>query len=192
MGALEVGANALLARAGGLYHDIGKLKNPMYFIENQSSNLNPHDDLEFDESADIIISHVLDGIDIAKENSLPDELIDFIRSHHGTTTVQYFYKQFITDFPDEEVDIKDFTYPGPKPFSKETAILMMSDSSEAAARSLKNPNAENIDALIEKVINHQINDNQFVNADITLKEITQLKKLFKKKLVNIHHARVEY
>jgi len=119
-------------------------------------------------------------------------LIDFIRSHHGTTTVQYFYKQFITNFPDEEVDIKDFTYPGPKPFSKETAILMMSDSSEAAARSLKNPNAENIDALIEKVINHQINDNQFVNADITLKEITQLKKLFKKKLVNIHHARVEY
>ena len=192
MGALEVGANALLARAGGLYHDIGKLKNPMYFIENQSSNLNPHDDLEFDESADIIISHVLDGIDIAKENSLPDELIDFIRSHHGTTTVQYFYKQFITDFPDEEVDIKDFTYPGPKPFSKETAILMMADSSEAATRSLKNPNAENIDALIEKVINHQINDNQFVNADITLKEITQLKKLFKKKLVNIHHARVEY
>ena len=192
MGALEVGANALLARAGGLYHDIGKLKNPMYFIENQSSNLNPHDDLEFDESADIIISHVLDGIDIAKENSLPDELIDFIRSHHGTTTVQYFYKQFITDSPDEEVDIKDFTYPGPKPFSKETAILMMSDSSEAAARSLKNPNAENIDALIEKVINHQINDDQFVNADITLKEITQLKKLFKKKLVNIHHARVEY
>ena len=192
MGALEVGANALLARAGGLYHDIGKLKNPMYFIENQSSNLNPHDDLEFDESADIIISHVLDGIDIAKENSLPDELIDFIRSHHGSTTVQYFYKQFITNFPDEEVDIKDFTYPGPKPFSKETAILMMSDSSEAAARSLKNPNAENIDTLIEKVINHQINDNQFVNADITLKEITQLKKLFKKKLVNIHHARVEY
>ena len=192
MGALEVGANALLSRAGGLYHDIGKLKNPMYFIENQSSNLNPHDDLEFDESADIIISHVLDGIEIAKENNLPDELIDFIRSHHGTTTVQYFYKQFITDFPDEEVDIKDFTYPGPKPFSKETAILMMSDSSEAAARSLKNPNAENIDALIEKVINHQINDNQFVNADITLKEITQLKKLFKKKLVNIHHARVEY
>ena len=107
-------------------------------------------------------------------------MIDFIRSHHGTTTVQYFYKQFITDFPDEEVDIKDFTYPGPKPFSKETAILMMSDSSEAAARSLKNPNAENIDALIEKVINYQINDNQFVNADITLKEITQLKKLFKK------------
>lgn len=140
----------------------------------------------------IIISHVLDGIEIAKENNLPDELIDFIRTHHGTTTVQYFYKQFIADFPEEEVDIKDFTYPGPKPYSKETAILMMADSSEAAARSIKNPTSENIDALIEKIINKQISADQFVNADITFKEINQIKKLFKKKLVNIHHARVEY
>jgi putative nucleotidyltransferase with HDIG domain len=192
MGALEVGANALLIRAGAIYHDIGKLKNPMYFIENQSSNLNPHDEIEFDKSAEIIINHVFDGIEIAKENYLPDELIDFIRTHHGTTTVQYFYKQYITNFPDEEVDVKDFTYPGPKPFSKETAILMMADSAEASARSLKNPTAKNIDNLIEMVINKQLKDNQFVNVDITLKEITQLKKLFKKKLVNIHHARIEY
>ena len=192
MGALEIGASALLARAGAVYHDIGKLKNPMYFIENQSSNLNPHDEIEFDESAEIIINHVLDGIEIAKEHNLPDELIDFIRTHHGTTTVQYFYKQFITNFPEEDVDIKDFTYPGPKPYSKETAILMMADSAEASARSLKNPTAENIDTLIERVINKQIEEDQFVNADITLKEITQLKKLFKKKLVNIHHTRVEY
>ena len=192
MGALEIGANAMLTRAGAIYHDIGKLQNPMYFIENQSSNLNPHDEIEFDESAEIIISHVLDGIEIAKENNLPDELIDFIRTHHGTTTVQYFYKQFIADFPEEEVDIKDFTYPGPKPYSKETAILMMADSSEAAARSIKNPSAENIDALIEKIINQQISFDQYVNADITFKEINQIKKLFKKKLVNIHHARIEY
>ena len=192
MGALEIGANAMLTRAGAIYHDIGKLQNPMYFIENQSSNLNPHDEIEFDESAEIIISHVLDGIEIAKENNLPDELIDFIRTHHGTTTVQYFYKQFIADFPEEEVDIKDFTYPGPKPYSKETAILMMADSSEAAARSIKNPTSENIDALIEKIINKQISADQFVNADITFKEINQIKKLFKKKLVNIHHARIEY
>tara|TARA_B100001758_G_scaffold247628_2_gene266259 strand:+ start:12602 stop:14707 length:2106 start_codon:yes stop_codon:yes gene_type:complete len=192
MGALEVNANALLTRAGAIYHDIGKLRHPMYFIENQSSNINPHDDIKFNESAEIIINHVHVGIDIAKENNLPDELIDFIRTHHGTSTVQYFYKQYITDFPEEELDIMDFTYPGPKPFSKETAILMMADSCEAASRSLKNPNSENIDILIEKVINKQINDNQFVNAPITLKEITQLKKLFKKKLVNIHHARVEY
>ena len=192
MGALEIGANAMLTRAGAIYHDIGKLQNPMFFIENQSSNLNPHDEIEFDESAEIIISHVLDGIEIAKENNLPDELIDFIRTHHGTTTVQYFYKQFIADFPEEEVDIKDFTYPGPKPYSKETAILMMADSSEAAARSIKNPTSENIDALIEKIINKQISADQFVNADITFKEINQIKKLFKKKLVNIHHARIEY
>ena len=192
MGALEIGANAMLTRAGAIYHDIGKLQNPMYFIENQSSNLNPHDEIEFDESAEIIISHVLDGIEIAKENNLPDELIDFIRTHHGTTTVQYFYKQFIADFPEEEVDIKDFTYPGPKPYSKETAILMMADSSEAAARSIKNPTAENIDALIEKIINKQISADQYVNADITFKEINQIKRLFKKKLVNIHHARIEY
>ena len=192
MGALEIGANALLTRAGAMYHDVGKLKNPMYFIENQSSNLNPHDEIEFDESAEIIISHVLDGIEIAKDNKLPDELIDFIRTHHGTTTVQYFYKQFIANFPKEDIDVKAFTYPGPKPYSKETAILMMADSAEASARSLKNPTAENIDALIERVINKQIEENQFVNAAITLKEITQLKKLFKKKLVNIHHARVEY
>ncbi|MBT3571401.1 MAG: HDIG domain-containing protein, partial [Flavobacteriales bacterium] len=192
MGALEIGANAMLTRAGAIYHDIGKLQNPMFFIENQSSNLNPHDEIEFDESAEIIIRHVLDGIEIAKENNLPDELIDFIRTHHGTTTVQYFYKQFIADFPEEEVDIKDFTYPGPKPYSKETAILMMADSSEAAARSIKNPTSENIDALIEKIINKQISADQYVNADITFKEINQIKRLFKKKLVNIHHARIEY
>ena len=192
MGALEVGANALLIRAGAIYHDIGKLKNPRYFIENQSSNFNPHDDIEFDKSASIIINHVFDGIEIAKENKLPDELIDFIRTHHGTTTVEYFYKQYITNFPDEELDRKDFTYPGPKPFSKETAILMMADSAEAAARSIKNPTAENIDNLVESVINKQLNKDQFSDADITLKEITKLKNLFKKKLVNIHHQRIEY
>ena len=192
MGALEVGANALLIRAGAIYNDIGKLKNPRYFIENQSSNFNPHDDIEFDKSASIIINHVFDGIEIAKENKLPDELIDFIRTHHGTTTVEYFYKQYITNFPDEELDRKDFTYPGPKPFSKETAILMMADSAEAAARSIKNPTAENIDNLVESVINKQLNEDQFSDADITLKEITKLKNLFKKKLVNIHHQRIEY
>ena len=192
MGALEIGANALLIRAGAIYHDIGKLRNPMYFIENQNSNLNPHDEIEFDESAEIIINHVLDGIEIAKEHNLPDELIDFIRTHHGTTTVLYFYKQFIANFPQEEISAQAFIYPGPKPYSKETAILMMADSAEASARSLKTPTAKNIDSLIERVINKQIEEDQFSNADITLKEITQLKKLFKKKLVSIHHSRLEY
>jgi len=192
MGALEIGANALLIRAGAIYHDIGKLKNPLFFIENQSSKFNPHDEIEYVESAQIIIDHVLDGIEIAKENNLPDELVDFIRTHHGTTTVEYFHKQFINNLTEENLDESMFTYPGPKPFSKETAILMMADASEASARSLKNPTSDNIDDLIESVINKQISNEQFVNADITFKEITQLKKLFKNKLVNIHHARIEY
>ena len=192
MGALEVGGNALLARAGAIYHDIGKLKNPTFFIENQSSHLNPHDNLDFDQSAEIIINHVVDGVEIAKEYNLPDELVGFIKTHHGTTTVEYFYKQFITNFPQEEIDVESFTYPGPKPYSKETAVLMMADSAEASARSLKDPTAQDIDDLIEKVIGKQMNAGQFVNSDITFKEITKLKELFKKKLVNIHHARVEY
>ena len=150
--AVQISANVMLVRVGALYHDIGKMKNPNYFIENQSLSLNPHDELEFDESAEIIINHVIAGVEIAKENNLPDELIDFIRTHHGTTTVQYFYKQFIANFPEEEVDVIDFTYPGPKPYSKETAILMMADSAEASARSLKNPTPENIDILIVEVL----------------------------------------
>ena len=191
-GIIEINGNALLVRAGALYHDIGKLRNPMYFIENQSESFNPHEELSFDESASIIINHVKNGIEIAKENKLPEELVDFIRTHHGTSTVQYFYKKFITTFTDEEVDVKDLTYLGPKPFSKETAVLMMADSVEAAARSLKKANTSNINDLVEKIIGKQIDSEQFVNADITLKEISQIKKLFKKKLVNIHHARVEY
>ena len=193
-GILEIGGNALLVRAGALYHDIGKMKNPQYFIENQISGINPHDDLSFEESAEVIINHVKNGISIAKTNNLPDELIDFIRTHHGTTMVGYFYKQFLNSFPDEmEVEVAEkFTYPGPKPFSKETAVLMMADSVEAAARSLKSPTLENIDRLVEGIINKQIDNEQFVNADITMKSITQIKKLFKKKLQSIHHVRVEY
>ena len=191
-GILEIGGNALLVRAGALYHDIGKMKNPQFFIENQISGINPHDDLSFEESADVIINHVKNGISIAKDNNLPDELIDFIRTHHGTTMVGYFYKQYVASFPDEIEAAEKFTYPGPKPFSKETSVLMMADSVEAAARSLKSPTVENIDKLVESIINNQIDNEQFVNADITMKSITQIKKLFKKKLQSIHHVRVEY
>ena len=191
-GILEIGGNALLIRAGALYHDIGKIKNSQFFIENQISGINPHDDLSFEESADVIIKHVKNGISLAKEKNLPDELIDFIRTHHGTTMVGYFYKQYVSRFPDELEAAEKFTYPGPKPFSKETAVLMMADSVEAAARSLKSPTLEDIDMLVEKIINNQIDNNQFVNADITMKSITQIKKLFKKKLQSIHHVRVEY
>tara|TARA_B100000700_G_C15055498_1_gene862607 strand:- start:2679 stop:4850 length:2172 start_codon:yes stop_codon:yes gene_type:complete len=191
-GVMLIGGNTLLARAGAIYHDIGKLDNPLYFIENQTFSSNPHDQLSFSKSAEIIIKHVSDGVRLAKENNLPDELIDFIKTHHGTTAVEYFYQQVVSNSPNQDIDINHFTYPGPKPFSKETAVLMMADSVEAAARSLKKPNKENIDSIVDTIINKQIKQNQFDEADITLKQIKQVKELFKEKLINIHHARIEY
>jgi putative nucleotidyltransferase with HDIG domain len=188
----KIGGNSLLVRTGALYHDIGKMEMPMYFIENQAGGINPHDDLSFDESAAIIISHVIKGIEIAKKNNLPEQIIDFIRTHHGTTMTAYFYRSFLKAFPEEAVDESKFHYPGPIPYSKETAVLMMADSVEAASRSLKKYDVETIDALVDKIINSQISQNQFANADITFKDINVLKKIFKKKLMNIYHVRVEY
>ena len=133
----HVGGNPLLVRAGALYHDIGKMDEPLYYIENQSSALNPHDNLEFEQSARIIIDHVRKGVELARKNKLPEALVNFIRSHHGTTTVQYFYRSFLRKYPEADVDVRKFSYPGPKPNSKETAIVMMADSVEAASRSLK-------------------------------------------------------
>jgi len=188
----QVGGNVLLARTGALYHDIGKMDAPTYFIENQVSGVNPHDELSFDESARIIISHVIKGIEKAKKANIPDQVIDFIRTHHGTTMVQYFYRSYLKNFPEEEVDKQLFTYPGPIPFSKETAVLMMADSVEAASRSLKSYTTETIDKLVEEIITYQVQQNQFVNTDITLRDITLIKKIFKKKLMNIYHVRIEY
>jgi putative nucleotidyltransferase with HDIG domain len=187
-----IGGNTLLVRTGALYHDIGKMQAPMYFIENQSTGINPHDELSFAESAEIIIDHVLNGIKMAKKHSLPDELIDFIRTHHGTTTVMYFYKQYIKNFPEDKSALSKFTYPGPKPFSKETAVLMMADTVEAASRSLPTPTTEKIDNLVERLIDGQIGAEQFENAPITLREIKQVKKIFKKMIMNIYHVRVQY
>lgn len=188
----RIGGNPLLVRTGALYHDIGKTKNPIYFIENQSSQVNPHDTLEFDESARIIISHVKDGVEIARKHNLPEQIIDFIRTHHGTTTVQFFYKSYLNKYPERTNELNKFQYPGPVPFSKETAVLMMADSVEAASRSLKSISNETIDDLVENIINHQIFQDQFIQADITFKDITLIKEIFKKKLKNIYHARVEY
>jgi putative nucleotidyltransferase with HDIG domain len=188
----NIGGNSLLVRTGALYHDIGKMEMPMFFIENQVNGMNPHEDLSFDESAGIIIAHVIQGIEIAKKNNLPEQIIDFIRTHHGTTMTAYFYRSFKKAFPEEEIDEAKFHYPGPIPFSKETAVLMMADSVEAASRSLKKYDAETIDALVEKIINSQIEQNQFANADITFKDINTLKKIFKKKVMNMYHVRVEY
>ncbi len=187
----KIGGNALLMRTAALYHDIGKMDTPMYFIENQSTGVDPHDELAYEESAQIIINHVIQGIEIAKKNKLPDLLIDFIRTHHGTTKTEYFYRLYKEENPDAE-DFSDFIYPGPIPFSKESAVLMMADSVEAASRSIKQPDVEKIDALVESVIAHQMNQKQFENADITFRDITQIKKIFKKMLMNIYHVRVEY
>lgn len=189
---LEVEGDAALVRTGALYHDIGKMKNSQLFIENQVSGINPHDDLSYEESAKLIIDHVISGIELAKKYNLPDIIIDFIRTHHGTTMTRYFYQSLKNENPDKEIDKALFTYPGPIPYSKETAILMMADSVEAASRSLKKYSEESINGLVENIINYQASEGQFENADITFKEITTIKKLFKRMLQNIYHVRVEY
>ena len=186
----EIGANAMLVRVGALYHDIGKMENPTFYTENQITSVNPHDEISSKESAKIIIDHVINGIELAKKNNLPDRVIDFIRSHHGTSTVYYFYKRQ-QEF-EENVNIEDFKYPGPVPFSKETAILMMADSVEAASKSLKNPTFLIIDEFVDKIIAGQMAADQFVNANITFKEIETIKKILKQKLTNIYHLRIEY
>ena len=188
----KIGGNSLLVRVGALYHDIGKSEMPLYFIENQSTQMNPHDELSFDESASIIISHVIRGIEKAKKHNLPDSVIDFIRTHHGTMMVQYFYQSYLKNYPDQVPDENDFRYPGPKPFSRETAVLMMADSVEASARSLALHDADSIDKLVENVIGNQINNGQFENCDITYRDITASKRIFKKMLSSIYHVRIAY
>ncbi|MFD0975517.1 HD family phosphohydrolase [Salinimicrobium gaetbulicola] len=186
----EIGANSMLARVGALYHDIGKMKNPTYFTENQTTSVNSHDELSPKESAEIIIEHVINGIEIAKKRNLPDRVIDFIRTHHGTTTVYYFYKK--EKEINKDADPDDFRYPGPMPFSKETAILMMCDSVEAASKSIKEPTSRLIDDFVEKIINKQMEEGQFLNSNITFMEIQLVKKVLKRKLKNIYHLRIEY
>jgi cyclic-di-AMP phosphodiesterase PgpH len=188
----EIGGNALLTRTGALYHDIGKMENPMYFIENQVTGVNPHDELTFEESARIIIGHVIKGIEKAKKAKLPEQIIDFLRTHHGTGTVGYFYTMQQKENPEEEIDIRNFSYPGPIPFSKETSVVMMADSVEAASRSLKVIDEETINNLVETIINKQVDTGQFTNSDITLRDITKIKKILKRKLMNIYHIRIEY
>lgn len=188
----EIGGDTLLARTGALYHDIGKMDNPVYFIENQMGGYNPHDDVTFAESAQIIIDHVRKGIEKARKAKLPEQIIDFIRTHHGNRRVEYFYFMEQKQNPGLTLDERDFSYHGPIPFSKETAVVMMADSVEAASRSIKNPTEQKINDLIENIITKQMETNQFVNANITLKEINTVKKVLKKKLMNIYHVRIAY
>jgi cyclic-di-AMP phosphodiesterase PgpH len=189
---IKIGGSPLLVRAGALYHDIGKMENPHYFIENQAPGINYHDKLKFVESAEIIIGHTTKGVEIARKNDLPEQIIDFIRTHHGTSTVQYFYRSYLKQNPEPGTEISRFRYPGPKPVSKEEAVLMMADSVEAASRSLREVNEAALADLVEYIINHQIADDQFSEANITFSDIREIKSIFKKKLQTIYHLRIEY
>ena len=188
----EIGGDTLLARTGALYHDIGKMKNPMYFTENQHGAYSPHNDLSNTESAEIIISHVTDGIEMAHKAHVPERIIDFIRTHHGTRRTDYFYINEQKAHPGEDIDPTPFTYHGPEPFSRETAVLMMADSIEAASHSLKDPDEKKISDLVDNIINKQMEAGQFLNTDLTLHDIETCRKVLKKKLMNIYHVRIAY
>ena len=188
----KIGGNALLVRAGALYHDIGKTVNPQYFIENQNRGANPHDTISYEQSAQIIIQHVNKGVEIARKNQIPEMLIDFIRTHHGNTRVDYFYQSFLKNFPEKFVDENTFRYPGPIPFSKETAVLMLADSVEAASRSLKEPDAISINNLVERIIDYKLDQDQLSDSNITLKDIETIKLIFKTMLMGIYHVRIDY
>ncbi|WP_423147344.1 HD family phosphohydrolase [Rubrolithibacter danxiaensis] len=188
----KIGGNALMVRAGALYHDIGKMEKPQYFIENQNKGVNPHDFLSYEESAKIIISHVTKGAEIAKKNHLPDMIIDFIRTHHGTTRLDYFYQSFLKNFPEKIVDENVFRYPGPIPSSKETGVLMLADSVEAASRSLKEPDAQSINNLVDRIVSYKLEQGQLKDSNITLKDLETIKSIFKSMLMGIYHVRIDY
>ncbi len=187
----KIGGNALLVRAGALYHDIGKMENPQYFIENQTG-VSPHDKLPYEQSAQIIIKHVHKGIEITRRAKLPESVVDFIRTHHGNTRVDYFYQSFLKNSPEKFIDENIFRYPGPIPFSKETGVLMLADSVEAASRSLKNPDAEAINKLVERIVDYKLAQNQLDNCDLTLKDLETIKLIFKTMLMSIYHVRIDY
>lgn len=187
----KVGANSQLVRTGALYHDIGKMLNPAFFTENQTS-VNPHKSLSYEQSAQVIISHITDGIKLAEKHNLPKVIKDFIRTHHGKGVAKYFYISYKNEHPNEEVDLEKFSYPGPNPFTKEQAILMMADAVEAASRSLPEYTEESISNLIEKIIDAQVADGYFKDCPITFKDIALIKALFKEKLKTVYHTRITY
>jgi len=188
----KIGGNPFLIRAGALYHDIGKTFDPEFFIENQAVGMNPHDQIDHLKSSGIIIDHVANGVKLARKYGLPEILISFITTHHGTTQTDYFYKMYQIENPKEDVDRNMFTYPGPLPQNKETAVLMLIDGIEAATRSLKEKSVDNIREVIEKMVEQKIRANQLTDADLTFREISLLKATLLEKLVNIYHVRIEY
>lgn len=188
----RIGAKSQLVRTGALYHDIGKMENPVFFTENQSGNVNPHKNLSYEQSAQAIISHVTDGVKLAEKHNLPKAVKDFITTHHGRGKTKFFYISWKNEHPGEEPDEEMFTYPGPNPFTKEQAILMMADSVEAASRSLPEYTEESIGNLVEKIIDSQVAEGFFKQCPITFKDIDVVKTVFKEKLKTIYHTRISY
>ena len=189
--ATEVDAKPLLVRVGALYHDIGKMVNPAFFTENQHG-INPHTRLTPQESAKIIIGHVEEGLQLAAENDVPQVIRNFIRTHHGKSLARYFYNTYKNAHPEEDVDEAPFRYPGPNPFSKETAILMMCDSVEAASRSLTEYDEESIERLVNGIIDTQVKEGYLQQSPITFRDIDTVKRVLKEKLISIHHPRIKY
>ncbi len=188
----KIGGNSLLVRAGAMYHDIGKISNSHYFIENQTIGINPHNNLSNEESAGIIIGHVEKGVELARKHKLPEQIIDFIRTHHGTTKTGYFYQKEINTTGHHEINDEKFTYKGPLPTTRETAVVMLADSIEAASRSLTVKNPENIRNLVENIFRQKVELGQLEYAPLTFKDIRILKSLFQEKLINIYHVRMNY
>lgn len=188
----RIGGNPLLTRTGALYHDIGKTYDPIYFIENQSGGINPHDQCEFDVSAQHIINHVTKGVELAKKYNLPEAIINFIRTHHGKSKVKYFYNSFKNKFPDKEINEALFTYGGPDPVSRECTVVMMADAVEAVSRTLAVKDEENITKLVNDIIDGQLMDGRYLNSDITFKDIAIVKRVFIDMLTTIYHSRIAY
>ena len=188
----EIGGKPLLARAGALYHDIGKTYAPEYFIENQNGGKSAHDGLPYEESAQKIIAHVTKGVEFAAKYKLPDQIVDFIEQHHGTSVTRYFYNSWVNANPDKTADITKFQYPGPKPQSVELIAMMMADAIEAASRTLKVYSHESISALVSNIVDAQMKDGQYEDVDITMKQIGKAKQILISKIENIYHSRIEY
>lgn len=188
----KIGANALLARVGAYYHDIGKIISPQGFVENQLNNENVHENLRPEESVEMIIRHVNEGIELAKQNKLPQELIDFIPMHHGTTTISFFYEKAKSLYGEENVDINNFKYPGPRPNTKETTIVMLADGCESAVRSISEPDAQKVENMVNNIFNSRLKEGQLDDAPITFTDVSKMKEAFLSILVSQHHRRIKY
>lgn len=188
----KIGGNSLQTKVGAYFHDIGKMAHPQFFIENQGDEGNPHDTMPYEESAHVIIQHVIDGVKMAQEHNLPNEIINFIKTHHGTSRTEYFYRKWCLDHPDQVPPEGMFNYPGPLPYTREMAVLMIADSVEAASRSLKDKSHESIIKLVNGIVDQKVASGQFSNANLTFKDLEDTKHVILNQLMSIYHGRIEY